>query len=97
MKIAFDAKFPTVVNYFNPIVGVLHHKRDTSFNFVLQNGDRTEYPCVDIHLEETRIPDSAVVRKVRLREFRDFVDQDKSPNMTDNVSPRAMKFQRKVT
>lgn len=71
MAIAIDAKFPTVLSYNNPLVGVLHHKRDTSFNFVMLNGDRTQYPCVDILLEETRIPATAVIRKVRLREYRD--------------------------
>lgn len=56
VAIAYDAKFPTVLSYDNPLVGILNHKRDTSFNFVMLNGDKTQYPCVDIQLEESRIP-----------------------------------------
>jgi len=35
----------------------------------MRNGDRTTYPCVDIQLEESRIPDDAVVKRIRLREY----------------------------
>jgi len=72
VAIAFDAKFPTIVQYENPLVGLMQNKRDTSFNFVMLNGDTTQYPCVDIKLAETIIPDGTEIRRVRLREYNDI-------------------------
>ncbi len=34
IKIAYDNKFPSQISFENFLVGILHHKRDTSFNFV---------------------------------------------------------------
>lgn len=39
VKIFADAKFPLTLSYDNPLVGILHHKRDTSFNFIMKSGD----------------------------------------------------------
>ena len=64
----------------------MHHKRDTSFNFVMKNGDMTTYPCIDIKLEKTLIPADSVVRKIKLREYSE-IDEKYSQN-NRNLSPR---------
>jgi hypothetical protein len=69
VQIAYENKFPQTLDFNNPLSGVLAHKRDTSFNFVMASGEQTEFPCLDIELTELRIPEGAVVRKIRLREF----------------------------
>ena len=66
----------------------MQNKRDTSFNFVMFNGDSTQYPCVDIKLEETKIPDGSEIRRVRLREYNDIEANKSSPLVQDKVSPR---------
>lgn len=51
VEIAFNAKWPRDLSFDNPLVGVLHHKKDISFNFVLANGEISTYPCEDLDLE----------------------------------------------
>lgn len=34
-EIAYNAKWPRQPSFSNPVVGILHHKKDVSFNFVL--------------------------------------------------------------
>jgi hypothetical protein len=63
-----------VLSFDNPLVGILHHKRDTSFNFVMLNGDMTTYPCNDLALEETRVPDHAIIKFIRIRELNELVN-----------------------
>ena len=39
IQIAYDAKFPQALSFDNPLIGILAHKRDTSFNFMFLSGD----------------------------------------------------------
>ena len=71
VKISYEARWPKVFCFQNPIVGVWHNKSDISFNFVWQDQTQTNYPCQDIELEQLLLPPKAVVRTIELREFKD--------------------------
>jgi hypothetical protein len=60
-----------VPQWDNPIAGILHHDMDVSFNFVLKDGVKTEYPCSDLELSETRLKDPTKVKRVKIREFNE--------------------------
>ncbi len=53
----------------NFIIGAMHNKQDISFNFILQNEQTTDYPCVDIELERVVMDPNSIVRKIKLREY----------------------------
>ena len=48
VKVAFNAKFPRQPSYQNPLEGILHHKMDISFNFVMRDDTTSQYPCTDL-------------------------------------------------
>jgi hypothetical protein len=58
-------EWPLVLNFENPIVGVLCDSQNSGrFNFITQNGDRSKLFC-DVPVQEVRIkPKGTVVRKV---------------------------------
>ncbi len=65
----------------------MHHPSDVSFNFTLQKGEVSPYPCSDLKLEEVRLPEDAVVSIIRLREFNEswhpdmYGDLERKQNM----------------
>lgn len=87
--IAFNAKWPRDICLDNPLTGILHHKQDVSFNFVLQDGQASEYPCTDLDLQEVKVPDDARVSRIRIREFNESwhpdmygsLERQKQPSM----------------
>lgn len=40
----------------------------------MQNGDITTYPCTDLTLEESRVPEDAIVKFIRIRELNEQVN-----------------------
>lgn len=67
--IAYDVKFPAQLSYDNYLVGVMQQKRNTSFNFIMSNGERSAYPCNDVELTEALFPRGVTIRKIRIREL----------------------------
>ena len=94
IQVAYDAKFPQVFSFDNPLIGILAHKRDTSFNFMFLSGDQTEYPCLDINLTEMYVPEGAIIRKVRLREYYDTESKNADTLVQSKVSPKVVKLQK---
>ncbi len=82
----------------NPLRGVLNHKRDVSFNFVMRDGQQSEYPCTDIELEEVSLPTDRVVRLIRIREFNEAwhpdmygdLKREKTPTMFQTKKHRSI-------
>jgi hypothetical protein len=67
--IAYEVKFPARLSYDNCLVGVMQQKRNTSFNFIMSNGDKTDYPCNDGELTEALFPKNVQIRRIRIREL----------------------------
>lgn len=47
------------MSFDNPIVGMLHHKSDVSFNFILADGQQSQYPCTDLTLKEVKVAEAS--------------------------------------
>lgn len=87
VKVAFNAKFPKTPSYQNPLDGILHHKMDISFNFVMRDDTASQYPCTDLKLEEARLPIGSSVRRIRIREFNEGWHPDMFGNLERKTKP----------
>lgn len=91
MEVAYNQKWPKQISFENPLTGIMHHKSDVSFNFMLQNGEESEYPCTDLILKEVKLPEDAIVKKIRIREFNESwhpdmygsLERQKKPSLFD--------------
>ena len=73
VSIAVDSCFPpkASLSYSNPLAALLHNPKDTSFNFVMANGDTSDYQCLDLPLEPVALPPSILksgIAKIRMKQ-----------------------------
>lgn len=87
VEVAFEQTWPKQLVWDNPITSCWHNPSDISFNFGLSNGEKTQFPCTDIELQESVRPGGMEVRKIVLQEFLNEWHPDQYGNLDRKAKP----------